>query len=603
MLGALAVFIGVVVGLAANAATSDDYWPGPLDWVRRMAWWWVGACAIALAILGLVNHWLANRLTPQAHDVAPPPQNLPPWVIPPGQVDELVDSVCARPGRTVGITTALEGAGGFGKTTLAMAVCANPRVQRHLDRRIYFFTIGQDVREPLDLARKITEITQFITGDTTPFSDPELAGAHLGRLLDQAPRALIVLDDVWEENHLRPFLHGGERCVRLITTRVPSILPTHAVRIRVAQMPPEQAQQVLQWQLPPLPQRAARDLLEATGRWPLLLRLTNRLIAAQLAAGADPTEAADAALHGLLELGPTAADDPLVRLDLDDPWQRTRAVRASMRAVTHFLPDGAAQRFAELGVFAEDEAVPVAVVAQLWRATGGLSQTHSRELCHRLHNLSLITVSAIGGGQLTLHDVYRDYLRSELGSERLVTVNAALVDAVQLDLPAATPLAPSLVGASRAWWELTNDYMLEHGIDHLLAAGQEATAEAVARDIRWVERRLYHRGPTAPWRDLTRIPTTEARDRALDLARIAHLLQPTQPPEALTTILHNRLGLVAEWQEQVRARHLPPGQAALLASGPTRPSQSRSAPRPVQPRPSPNSRHCARRRMDRHWRY
>lgn len=62
----------------------------------------------------------------------------------------------------------------------------------------------------------LAEVTRFITGDTTEFDDPDLAGAHLGRLLDQRPqRMLLVLDDVWEDEQLAPFLHGGRHCARL----------------------------------------------------------------------------------------------------------------------------------------------------------------------------------------------------------------------------------------------------------------------------------------------------------------------------------------------------------------------------------------------------
>jgi hypothetical protein len=30
---------------------------------------------------------------------------------------------------------------------------------------------------------------------------------------------LLVIDDVWNSTHLEPFLQGGKRCARLVTTR------------------------------------------------------------------------------------------------------------------------------------------------------------------------------------------------------------------------------------------------------------------------------------------------------------------------------------------------------------------------------------------------
>jgi hypothetical protein len=39
---------------------------------------------------------------------------------------------------------------------------------------------------------------------------------------------LIVIDDVWDRAHLKPFMQGGSRCARLITTRNLDMLPANA---------------------------------------------------------------------------------------------------------------------------------------------------------------------------------------------------------------------------------------------------------------------------------------------------------------------------------------------------------------------------------------
>ena len=43
------------------------------------------------------------------------------------------------------------------------------------------------------------------------------------------------------------------------------------------------------------------------------------------------------------------------------------------------------------------------------------------------------------GQQLFIHDVIRDYLRAELGTERLASLNALLVVAVAQSLPSERP--------------------------------------------------------------------------------------------------------------------------------------------------------------------
>ena len=72
--------------------------------------------------------------------------------------------MCAKPGSIVGITTGLEGAGGFGKTMLAEMTCADERVREYFAGRVYVVTLGRDVRGPSAIAAKVIKAIEFITG-------------------------------------------------------------------------------------------------------------------------------------------------------------------------------------------------------------------------------------------------------------------------------------------------------------------------------------------------------------------------------------------------------------------------------------------------------
>ena len=81
----------------------------------------------------------------------PPPSRVPvpEWVVDrPDEVAEVVGALLGSGGETVGLTTGLYGAGGFGKTTLAGMVRANPQVQRRFHAGTYWVTVGRDVRRP-----------------------------------------------------------------------------------------------------------------------------------------------------------------------------------------------------------------------------------------------------------------------------------------------------------------------------------------------------------------------------------------------------------------------------------------------------------------------
>ncbi|MFD4861611.1 NB-ARC domain-containing protein [Streptomyces atratus] len=564
-----------LLALASNAATGDDRWPGVLDLLREHAWPAVAVLLVVGVGATILQTAVANRLSAAAEaPPAPGPADVPDWVIDRVQTQQAIAAVCGRLHGPMPAVAALEGAGGFGKTTLADLVCANRKVRRRFGGRIYRVTVGRDVRGRAAIAGKVGEVTRFITGNAEVFEDPELAGAHLGRLLQKHPRTLLLLDDVWDAEQLRPFLNGGRNCIRLVTTRRRDVLPATARRILVDEMSAPEARRVLTRDLAPLPHETVESLLEATGRWPLLLRLINRVIFAEVsltsgesARAAAITAAGVRVLQQLSEIGPTAVDDPWDPMDLDDPAQRIKAVRATIEAAVRLLPEHGAERFAELCVFATDDAVPMALVESLWRNQAGLTTTESQALLRKITSLCLANPVHGETGALALHDVVRDYLRAELGPAHLTQLHESLVDAVADQLPSANPLLPDRTAPSRSWWAVEHGYLLDHLIDHLLAAGRPTEAEATIGDIRWVEARLLHQGPAATQDDCFRVATESSIQRAREIARTAHLLASTDPPEAVVGILHERLFQIPAWQDQIAARRAERPAPVLIDDG------------------------------------
>ncbi|MFJ9901081.1 NB-ARC domain-containing protein [Streptomyces sp. NPDC091280] len=314
--------VGAVTSAAENAATGQDRWPGPLDQVRRHAWIVLGVGLALALLLALYTLFHEVKSSSTAEDPPPPaPPEIPRWVIDRAQARQVAAELGRRRrSRSVGITAAagLHGAGGFGKSTLAEMVWADRRVQRRFRGRIYRVTLGLDVRSRADITAKVAEATRFITGDTTVFDDPDLAGAHLGRLLDARPPTLLLLDDVWSADQLAPFLTGGAKCRRLITTRLPDVLPGGAYPVKVDEMSAAQARQVLAFGLTDnLPEATVLGLLRATGRWPLLLRICNQYVHRRIDTGMTPSAAAAEILRKLRHDGPVGLD-PAVPVDLNE---------------------------------------------------------------------------------------------------------------------------------------------------------------------------------------------------------------------------------------------------------------------------------------------
>ncbi|GAA4554235.1 NB-ARC domain-containing protein [Streptomyces collinus] len=545
--GRWALAIVIALGVAAIAwllmvALSDGW--GQADPIASVFGGVVGVTAFVVSLV-------MPRTGPKEATVLPPKAPAPEsWFVHRDELEQAVAAVCRRGnGSAVAFTTALKGAGGFGKTTLAKQVCAHPDVQKAFGEHIYFVTVGRDVRGRAAIAAKVAAVTLAVTGEPLnagPDADPAQMGEHFGQLLTRRPRTLLVIDDIWEFEQLSPFLRGAEdRCVRLVTTRNPDALPSHVALITVDRMSAQQSRTVLCHGLDDsIPGPVLDALLKATGRWALLLRMVNQYVATLTATGIGCGEAAQQIYTRLRTFGPAGADHEEM-LDLNDPERRNRAVRASIQAAITLLPS-ASERFAELGIFAEDEKIPMSLIVALWEATGGLDEAQTRHLLKQMSDLSLISIdTTVDGGGVELHDVIREYQRAELG-DRLATLNATFLEAIAASIP------------NREWWQTRGCYLQNHLIAHFLAAGRQSEAEELAGDLRWISYRLQRQGPTAPISDLASIDTPTARVLAADLTRAGHLLSQTEPPHSRDAVLRSRLHSLPHWNSQVDNLYLSP---------------------------------------------
>jgi WD40 repeat protein len=438
-------------------------------------------------------------------------------------------------------------------------VCADNRVRRYFGGRIYFVTLGKDVRDAPAIAVKVSEIIRLIVNEDAAFTDPGLAGQRLGSLLDTGPRRLLILDDVWEHGQLAPFIQGGKTCSRLVTTRIPSLVDDHAVCVHVDQMSPAQSKSLLTYDLTQLNRMATEALLKVTGQWPLLIRLVNKILANAATMDQDVSAVGLALAMRLRTSGPAVVDDLLaeVSIDMSNPDRRAQAVRTTIEASVSLLSWKDAKRFEELAVFAEDEVVPIDLTAHLWGATAGLSDLEVGQVYRRLADLALITRRATDQDTcgLLLHDVVRDFLRGKLGPGRIADLSRVLLDAVADTLPVDDTSEDRSAQVRRAWWKIENtqNYLWDHLIEHLIDAGRFAEAEKVSCDLRWVGARLVRAGPAAPAADLSLVASPRADRLAAQLTQAAHLLTPTDPPEAVVDILFSRIKDDPNWASQATA--------------------------------------------------
>jgi hypothetical protein len=114
-------------------------------------------------------------------------------------------------------TSMIHGMGGSGKTVLASAFAQTIDVRRSFGDGVFWFTLGKKA----DIISILKEIGSNLKDDFSSYWNVTAAANRLSMVLKNR-RCLIVLDDIWDINHVYPFMKMvtiGSRSRLLVTTR------------------------------------------------------------------------------------------------------------------------------------------------------------------------------------------------------------------------------------------------------------------------------------------------------------------------------------------------------------------------------------------------
>jgi WD40 repeat protein len=345
----------------------------------------------------------------------------------PREIEELKRALLDEKGDARGgvtaIMAALKGAGGYGKTTLAKALAYDPDVQEAFFDGVLWVELGV---EPSNLVGTVIDLIERITGERPVIEKIHAAAVALGETLGDR-RFLLVIDDAWHPSDLDPFLHGGSRTTRLVTTRVDRVVPDYAFRLAVDAMQEVEAVRLLESGLPrdpnPLSRMAFARLAGRLGEWALLLKLANGFLRERVRHG-EPTAVAIVNINRRLDAKGLTAFDPHSERD------RTRAVANTIEVSLDLLDKAGRRRFAELAVLPEEVDVPIDVAASLWARTASVSQIDAEHDLAELARLSLLHSLDLDQRTFRLHDTMRHYLRHSMEPQRLIELSDQLVAAL-----------------------------------------------------------------------------------------------------------------------------------------------------------------------------
>jgi hypothetical protein len=264
--------------------------------------------------------------------------------------------------------TVMRGWPGVGKTTLAATLAHDSTISAAFPDGVLWAALGPTPNLFAELRRwaRGLGIPEAQQGHTITEVSAQLA-AHL-----RHQRCLLIIDDIWDVTHIRPFEIGGDDCALLLTTRLPRVAQAVATPDAIYLLEvlgEDEALELLQTLASAVvadnPQ-ASRELVVTLERLPLALQVAGRLLNTEAAYGFGVEELLDEICEGAKLLEQEAPRD-LAMFDAEGvPYLPT--VQALLARSTARLDREALRCFVALSVFAAKPATfNAAALQSMWQ--------------------------------------------------------------------------------------------------------------------------------------------------------------------------------------------------------------------------------------------
>ncbi|MDG4814249.1 NB-ARC domain-containing protein [Micromonospora sp. WMMD956] len=384
---------------------------------------------------------------------------------------------------------ALVGPAGYGKSALAQQVIREPRLTETFGEHVYWLGIGRDLAAP-DLAQRLNEVTFLASGVRPEVTDPVLAAQFLaGRLADR--HHLLAFDDIWQQEWPEILRFVATAAAVLITTRDGTLLNADVEQHVLVGPPTELGALMLKSAAPALQDLDCTRVSAVMRARPFLLGLVSGQLRQEIQAGRPPEDAVDDLLHrvarasdfdGLVESVLGAGDGPTARSLLN--WSIER------------LPPHHADRLRHLALFRSDQAVPLRMLAHVWKVP--LHEAFT--IVDQYRSRSLISELRFEGDDylVNVHDILLDHLRHDLGPAEQATLHRTFVRSlVGLTLDSDDFDRTRLADAVE-----THAYLRDNLVWHLRAFLSPSRLTAIVTDPEYVGAKAMAAGVGAVLADL-----------------------------------------------------------------------------------------------------
>ncbi|XP_065885308.1 uncharacterized protein [Dysidea avara] len=267
-----------------------------------------------------------------------PAKPLPPNYIPRVQLLEDISKalLSCKTDNTVGTTVTVLGWAGFGKTTLAKALCHQKKIKQYFHDGFLWISLGQ---RPQSSEMKLIQIYNQLTNKQSDNNNISIEEKLHWYVANHLQRLLVIIDDVWDPHDAKIYAEIFSSCKIILTTRSNNIsieIPAK-VEIKAQEMSTDEAMTLLTNNAVDIESlnSSERLMLETLAmdlhRWPLLLSLVRCQLQKHTHLQLTSKQALRKVQQTLYSKGLTAFDNSHA--------SRENAVKASINATLDMLDE------------------------------------------------------------------------------------------------------------------------------------------------------------------------------------------------------------------------------------------------------------------------